>query len=357
VKLIQDFVAAIDIVPLLPARYLWFQEIFPLASGRALIWVSTHGNGSSPCLIEVGIDGNRYRKLPDCILGRFEAIRKDRRSADYWFLRPFQLGERLGVLLGDEVIYLFDAIDSEPVEIGIANPFAPGKLTWSKEVDEPFCPIKCGSTRTNLLPVLFRDPNENFDYAGFMSLLDIDLEARSARWTLASPEGHPVPIRFKSETATIDCQGNVGSFLHDLCWTGSELLIYSIGARSRPDRFGLGMTYSVLLQSDGLGKNVRLLNEADESCYGRVLHDQNLVLMEPLFKSGKRRGRQTLYDIEAKIERPLGLPRGFSKFWLRNVRDGRYWAIGDVSRVGVDDSAINKDIKPRILVCHGASAA
>jgi hypothetical protein len=354
-KLVQEFVASIDLKPLAAAKYIWFQEIFPLASGRAVIWVSTSGTDSSPWLIEVSRDGNIYRKLPDSIVKRFEAMTRRRQSEEDWFILPFQLGERLGVLLADRVIYLFDTIESDPVKIVIENPFALGKSIGSRGVAEPFSPTRCGSTRTHLLPVMFKDPGEWDDYTGFMSLLDIDVEARSARWTLATPKGHPKPIKFRKEVATID--HHVGSFLHDLCWTGSELLVYSIGARSQPARFGMGMTYSVLLQCDKFGRKVRLLNEADEGCYGRMLHDSNRVLLEPLFKSGKRKGRQTLYDIKARIESPLTMPRGFSKFWLRNARDGLYWAIGDVSWVGVDDSAIDKVKNPRILVCRGVPGA
>jgi len=355
-KLVRDFVVSLDLKELEVYKRVFIPRLFPIGEGRAILWCVAFADTVDYWFIEVSREKVSARQVPAEIVAQFDTMHARHEQVGDWFIRPFRLGDRIGILLADKLVYLFEGIHADPVAIPILNPFeqAPpyrgGKLM-------PFSPAACGSTRDHRLPVIFKAPDASFDYTGCMSLLDIDVAGRTARWSARTADGHPVAVKYRAETVNIHAPEDRSSFLHDLCWTGTGMLVYSIGAHSRPGRRGLGMTYSVLLGCDSEGKQVRLLHEVDESCFGNVLSNPNQIVLEPLFRNGKRKGRQTLYDSATGVESPILFPHGFTKFKLVDASADQVWALGHAlwspGTPGVSDSG-----KPvRVLVCRAEGPA
>ena len=203
------------------------------------------------------------------------------------------------------------------------------------------------------MPVIFRHPDESYEYACFLSLLEIDVATRQARWLLKSVQGHPVPVIFRPRHEFNRTPSNIGTYLERVAWTGSEYLTYSIGSNERPTYHGMGMDYAVLLRCNRDCEDVTLIKEEGESVYGHILSSMDKVLLTPMFKS-VRKGKQSFYDLKQKIPLAIELPRAYASYRIFDGdADGLLWSVNDVELLANGWHALKRE-KPAYVAAFSS---
>jgi hypothetical protein len=327
------------------------RRLHAFANGRAVVLVGAFVRSIGRIqhwFVQVTKAGVTAALVPDQVTARFDDLKKQQQGSDRWSERSFSLGERVGLLLSDKWIYLFEDIHHEPLSIQIENPFAMAPSYRSSHVPISFDPVVCGVSTNNRVPVIFRHPDESYEYACFLSLLEIDIPARQARWLSKSAEGHPTPLIFRPRPGVNQSPSNVGTYLDHVAWTGSEYLAYSIGSNERPTYHGMGMDYAVLLRCTMDCEDVALIMEEGESVYGHILSSMDKVLLTPMFKS-VRKDKQSLHDLEHNLSIAIELPRGYAGFRIFDGGpDGLLWSVNDVEWLKTDWHAL-KNGKPTYI--------
>ena len=332
------------------------RSLHAFADGRAVLLVGAFDwslQRIQHWFVQVTQAGVTACLVPDPVTARFDDLKQQQQGAARWSVRSFQLGARLGLLLSDKWIYLFDDIHQEPLSLRIENPFAMAPSYRSSHVPISFDPVICGVSSGNTVPVIFRHPDESRDYACFLSLLEIDIEAGQARWLSKSAAGQPIPLVFRPRPVVNQSPSNIGTYLEHVAWTGSECLAYSIGSNERPLYHGMGTDYSVLLRCNGVGEDVSLIREEGESVYGRILSSMDKVLLTPMFKS-VRKGKQSFYDLKQQTSVPIELPRGYAAYRIFDgAADGLLWSVSDVERLEGGEHALKSE-KPAHVVAFSS---
>ena len=93
--------------------------------------------------VQVTKAGVTASPLPDQVTARFDDLKKQQQGSDRWSEQSFLIDDRVGLLLSDKWIYLFDDIHQEPVSIQIENPFAMAPSYRSSHVPISFDPVVC----------------------------------------------------------------------------------------------------------------------------------------------------------------------------------------------------------------------
>jgi hypothetical protein len=234
----------------------------------------------------------------------------------------FKCGERVGLLARDKKIYLFDDIAGEPMVIDIANDVPQVTPMFNAQYKVSYTVVACGNSATTAIPVIFGHPDDRGDYPGFMALLDIDIDGRTASWRVHDGK-LPQPVIISHKRHGADERGLRGSIIHDAAWTGEKLLIFTIGATSL--YFRGGMSYSILLETDVNAGSPRQLYDCDENVFGMFCASLDKVILTPLYQSGTRKGKQSLYDMQKSAEESINLPRGHAKFTVLDVGEQFAW--------------------------------
>lgn len=301
---------------------VWLSDFLAFPDGRAVALLKGGEEGS--WLLEMGgARGPVTRSLPAEITREFSQYVRgndDERTMAKDALRAFRCGELVGLLSRDKKIYLFDDIAAAPLAIELEE-FPQVAPFYNDAKRMSYTIVACGSSATNLVPVMLRHPDDS-TYCGHLAFLDIDIQEKKASWS-ADEQGMPMPVKFREHPYSLDERGNKGSLIHDLAWTGERLLVFSIGARD--GYFRCGMTYSVLLDTDEHAGTPREIFEWDENVFGKICADLDRLIVTPLYKNGKRKGKQTLFDIASKTEETLELPRGHAKFTLLDMSGQTGW--------------------------------
>jgi len=320
-KLIPQFKHVLLWDRLLPIRGSspQIRRLHAFADGRAVMLVGDFIESQERVqhwFVEITEAGVTAALVPDKVEARLKELQVQQAGADrwedvdHWQPRSFSVDGRMGLLLSDKWIYVFEGIRQEPLSIQIENPFAKVPSDY-RSGDVYFDPIVCGVSSNNSVPVILRHPDQDYDYACFLSLLEIDVAGRRARWLSRTADGHPIPLIFRPETQVSETPSTVGAFLDHVAWTGGEYLAYSIGSTPRPTYHGMGMNYSVLLRCKLACEEVALIHEEGDSVYGHILSSMDKVVLSPMSRR-IRNGRQSLYDL--KHDKPLAieLPRGYA---------------------------------------------
>jgi len=96
------------------------------------------------------------------------------------------------------------------------------------------------------------------------------------------------------------------------------------------------MDFSSLLRVDETAQRVDLVLDVDESSFGYICASLDKVLITPLYKSGRRKGKQSFFDLENGTEVSVKLPRGMSKYKIVESFDQYYW-LRDNDRFSQED--------------------
>lgn len=306
----------------------WLIAFLPFAEGRGVAAFRNAEDGF--WLLEVGTPrGVVMRTIAPEIVNELKHYVRgddDQRPGFPSTFLVFKFGERVGLLARDKKIYLFDDIAAEPVVIDIAMELPQVALPYGANYRMSYYAASCGNSATTAIPVIFVHPNDRSDYPGYMALLEIDIDGRTASWH--THDGNlPQPVIFGEHRHVSDERGLEGSIIHDAAWTGDKLLIFSIGAR--PQYFRARMSYSILLDTDVNAKSPHEIYECDESVFGKICASLDKVILTPLYKTGPRKGKQSLFDMKKKAEEAINIPRRHTKCTVLDIGDYYAWMTPD----------------------------
>ncbi len=307
--------------------HAWVQRIHLLSDGSAVVHLTSEERYDFKEHLAVLRDGKcRIIHEPAALTRARKECEEDPARVQNAHARSFQMGDRVGLLLSDRWLWLFDPLKGdEAVEMAIDSPlptWAPA--SWPDNV-ATYKPVRCGPTTGHRVPVVLRHPAATHDYTAHLSLLDVDVEGRRARWSLLDGEGRPVSVGFRPNPNFRGVEGHEGTYLGDLAWLGDRLRAFTIGNDTHIGR--LGMRYAAVLETDPRGEKPVLLHELDEGCHGGFVDGVD-VLLAPLSKSGPRKGKAALLALPDCTEQELAAPRGYAGFQPFAARDGKIWFAG-----------------------------
>lgn len=321
-------------VPLHPLDTLFgharaaLRGVHPLSDGSAVLHLTTRNSelkDRRTWLLVADEHGLRPLPIPAELDARITACREDPATerASYGAPLSFQLGDRIGLLVADRWAWMFDPLGgSDPVEVAI-EPLA---LANGVIAAKCYLPQRCGRGRDGRIPVIFRHPDAWPDYVCYLSTLEIDLDAGHGRWTLRSPTGEPIVVRYRVDPEDFNgVPEYAGTTLGDALWLGDRFRLFTMGNRSHHGR--MGMRYVSVIECDADGSNPRVVREIDESAHGLFAADGRHLLLLPFTKKGPRKGKPSLVDLDTGTETPL-VVRGLASYMPQAFADGRAWLAG-----------------------------
>lgn len=314
-------------------------HILPFKDGRAIVfgWGSNSGQTvpfpHGYWLAELTRDGATTRVLPEALTHGGEGLLVPPQSGV--FLQSFLLGERFGILLTPEALLLFDGIHAEPQRIAISGHFSGlGELAHSSHAaDSHYEVVHCGFGDDRRIPVVLAAPTSR-GAGRHLALLEIDAEAKSARWLHTQSDGSPRSLAgadyagFDAKlgaTATLSQidQQSAAPLVYDCAWTGQDYLVYAAGYSKNYNRFG--MPLSVLTRNSvDLGVLAPVFH-AGEPSHGDIAASLDRLIVSPLHKSGPRKGKQTVVTLADGQEHPVTPPRGYAGHQVLACNAGHYW--------------------------------
>lgn len=328
----------------------YLKGIHPLADGSAVIHLSTYIDGEfSTSLVKVGNGSRELLPVPDAVGERVRECRRDEatRSASYGAPISFQVGERVGVLVADRWAWIVDpGGDNAPIEMALE----PLPLATCTLGQRSFIPVRAGVSLDQQVPVILRHPEARDDYPAFFATLKFDPQARAARWNASALTAGPATVPYRVDPEDFNGVPEYsGTTLGDVAGLRDRLRVFTMGNRTHYGR--MGMPYAAALETDTDGANPRLLREIDESSHGLFAPDGRHMLLLPFFKSGARKGKPSLIDLEAGTETPLAV-RGLASYRPLAYRDGAIWFAGQGSWADWDSLVLDAGKPGEVVVCR-----
>ncbi|MBV8620839.1 MAG: hypothetical protein JOY84_18385 [Curvibacter sp.] len=304
----------------------WVKRVHPLSDGSAVLHLTSLERYDMREHLVVLRDGHcQVINEPPSLTQARLVCAEDPAREDQGLVQSFQIGDRIGLLLSDRWLWLFDPLqDDTPIEIAIDTPlpiWAPE--SWPDSVAAHRV-ARCGTTCDHRVPVVLGHPAATHDYTAHWALLDVDVESRRACWTQLGKQGQTQTIRYGLNSNFEGVEGHEGTYLCDLSWMGDRLRAFSIGNRTHIGR--MGMAYAAALEADAQGQGPVLVHPLDEGCHGAFI-DSGHVLLTPASKSGARKGKPALLDLASGTEIELTL-RGHAGFRPFAARAGKVWLVG-----------------------------
>ena len=304
----------------------WVKRVHLLSDGSAVVHLTSCERYDFQDHLAVLFDGKcRIIHEPASLTRARKECEEDPAREANMLCQSFRLGDRIGLLLSDRWLWLFDPLnDDEAVEIAIDSPlptWAPA--SWPDNV-AAYDVVRCGVTADHRVPVVLGHPAATHDYTAHLSLLDIDAQKRRAFWSLLDGKGRPVSVRYRPNPNFKGVEGHEGTYLCDLAWLGDRFRVFTIGNQTHVGR--QGMSYAAVLETGQRGEKPVLLHELDGGCYGGFDDDFD-VLLAPQSKSGRRKGKAALLTLPVAAEEELA-PRGYSGFKPFAARAGKIWFAG-----------------------------
>jgi hypothetical protein len=307
--------------------HAWVQRVHPLRGAGALVHLTSHAeDGDLREHLVVLRDGEcRAIHEPASLTRRRAACAEDPARKAHTLVQSFQLGDGVGLLLSDGWLWFLDPDkDEAPHEISLDAPlptWAPAR--WPDDA-RAYAPVRCGLATDRRVPVVLRHPAAMQDYAAHVALLDVDLEARRARWSMLDDRGHPVAVRHRPNPNYEGQEGHEGAGLCDAAWLGDRLRVFSIGNEPMIGR--LGIRDAAVVETGPRGEEPAVLHAVGDGCFGAFVHGFDALLV-PQFKTGPRKGACASLRLRDGAEVPLSL-RGHADFRPFAARDGRVWLVG-----------------------------
>jgi hypothetical protein len=328
----------------------YLKGIHPLADGTAVIHLSTYSHAQfSTSLLRVGNGSRQVLPVPEAVSERVRQCREDEatRLASYGAPISFRVGERVGLLVTDRWAWLFDPSgDVEPIEIAI------DPLPWASGItgQRSYIPVRAGVSNEARVPIILRHPDARDDYPAFLATIEFDLPARTARWNATARAQGPATVPYRVDPDDFNgLPEYAGTTLGDAAWLGDRLRVFTMGNRTHYGR--MGMPYASALETDIDGANPRCLRDIGESSHGLFSPDGRHLLLLPFFKSGPRKGKPSLLDLDAGTELPLSV-RGLAAYRPLAYRDGCMWFAGRGSWSDWDSLVLDEGKPGELVACR-----
>ncbi len=343
IKLTEQYSVELGMQDLL-SRSSTMTRFMPFRNGRAVVFgwggnEGVYGEGSQLYwLAEITRDGVSRKVLPFEITAHFNDIisRPTTGGGSQYagqYIRAFKLGEKFGLLLASNIVYLFSDIDAQPQEIEIANNFSAhsAKKHESFKEHDHFTPEYCGNASGRFVPVIFSSPQDNKGNGRHVSLLEIDEAQGTAQWLHTRPDGSPRTTQLADYEPY--CGAGLGSalsfgsppVLYDCAWVDNHWLIYAAGFSHVYQRYG--MSPSVLTRNSADLALLGTVYDPGDAVFGRIASSLDRLLIHPLSKNGVRKGKASVYTFGDKTEHEVKLPKGCANFVIEEHDDGCYWLI------------------------------
>jgi hypothetical protein len=303
----------------------------PNQTAIAFGWASTAGDPLAPnrhWYCEFGPDGATPHWLPDSLgshhaelVGWTASTSSCNKS-----IQAFRCGDAVGLLLGLHELQLLDPQSGSLRPITIEG-FAP---------DAPWVPLRVGHGDAQQFPVILAGPLGGYFDGHQLALLTVDSSAGTARWDLTDGQPSRLP-----DTDYVPLLADRSS------WTP---LIYSAARRGQDWLFYVGPTHTshqrgMAPSALGLhGSDLRLqrvIHQAGEASFGDISSCGEWLILSPYAKSGPRKGRQTLVNLnDGRVLEPAP-PRGHAGWQVIDHQDGCWWLLPMGLRYGAN----------RVLAC------
>lgn len=179
------------LAPWLGREQAWVNRIHVLSDGSAVAHLgSTADDGFRDHLVVMRDGQLRVIHEPASLTLARERCKADPHREKGIFPQSFRLQDRVGLLLSDRWAWLFDPLrGDEAVELSIEAPLPTWAHARHENLQGACRPQRCGETVDHRVPVSLQHPDADFDYTGYLSLLDVDVQAARARWSLLDAEG------------------------------------------------------------------------------------------------------------------------------------------------------------------------
>lgn len=356
-KLKHEFTVELELEQLFP-KVGCPTKLIPFSNARAILF----GWGSPPKIDLFGeqywfaeINNGRVAKLnlPMALTDRLNESASRRAcgvTGSYMKIQAFKLGERVGLLLGTEFVYLFDSIHEEPKIIEIDNPFSTQEERNSPPYkrDKHYFPTHCGNALGNLVPVVLHSPSDSGGEGRHACLLEIDPEQGQAQWLYKQADGHPYatllneyqPYATSITAGGLSLSGTSHGYnpplLADCAFIDGSWHLYAAGFNLRYVRNGIS---PAVLTRNAIDLSMHeALFVATEASLARICASLDRLIVTPYHKSGPHKGKQTIYLYQDKEEHDLSLPRGHTKKFVEEYYAGYYWLLPN--QLGYGNNAV-----------------
>ena len=338
-KLKIDFEVTLPAVSDAFSQSIGTTHLLPFEGGRAVVfgWGTNpglpHAGPSGYWLAELTRDGATTRVLPEAMTHNVERLVAQQNPEAY--LQAFQLGARFGILLAPEALLLFDHLQAEPARIAIEGHFSGlGELAHSSHAsDSHYEVVHCGPGTGNCVPVVLASPTSR-GAGRSLALLEIDPDAKTARWRHTLPEGGPRTLQGDDYSAFDRNAGSTASLaqidsraaipiVNDCAWLGQEYLVYTAGFNKNYNRFGAPL--SVLTRNHVNLSVMEPVFQAADASLARIGASLDRLVLSPLNKTGPRKGKQTLVTLADRQEHAITPPRGYTGHQVLACDAGYYW--------------------------------
>lgn len=323
IKLIQDYQVTVNVPDFF--QNCGIKKIIPFKNGRAVIFgwgtheLGTPGYGSvNYWAAEVRPEGVSYRVLPFVV--------SDKSSSSFALMTPaFKLGEKFGVLLDAGHVLIFSGVNDDPVEITIENN--------SEIIDGALTPTYCGHGDGNLVPTIFAG-SINDRFGRHVCLLEINQAAMTAKW-LSRPQEAVTSQYIPFDTVSVFGSGggcridgeDESPLFYDCAWVDNCWHLFAPAYSTLYPRHGVPL--GVLTKNhDDLAVSELVFKQKDQSL-GRICASLDRMIVSPFGKMFSHKGKQTIFMLQDRVELPLTLPRGYSKYCVQEFYDGHYWLTPD----------------------------
>ncbi|HEY8878448.1 MAG TPA: hypothetical protein VIN03_12845 [Roseateles sp.] len=320
------------LAPLLGRAHAWVNRIHVLSDGSAVAHLSSIDDDEFRDHLVVMRDGRlRVIHEPASLTLARERCEADPDRRKGMFAQSFRVQDRVGLLLSDRWAWLFDPLHGdEAVELAIEAPLPTWAHARHENLRGAYRPQRCGETVDHRVPVSLQHPDTSHDYTGYLSLLDVDVKAARARWSLLDAQGRPVTVPYEPNPNYEGMEGYGGAQIGGLAWLGDRLRVFNTGNSTHLGRMGHGTSCAVL-ETGPDGQAPVALRVLDESCHGCFVNGGDDVLLEPRFKTGPRKGKPSLLALSAGTEEALAPPRGYAGFLPYAMAAGTIWFVGGSS--------------------------
>lgn len=304
----------------------YLKGIHPLADGSAVVHLSTYTEGEfETSLIHVGDGFRRPLPVPDAIRACVSRCRKDEvtEAASYGAPISFRVRERVGLLIADRWAWIFAPDGNTPP---VAIEIAPLPLAACITAKRSYIPVHSGVSHDGSIPIILRHPDARPDYPAYLAMLEFDLDAGTAQWNARALSDAPATVPYRVDPEGLNgVPEYAGSSLGDAVQLGDRLRVFTMGNNTHYGR--MGMQHPSALETSIDGSSPRCLREINESSHGLFSPDGRHMLLLPFFKSGPRKGKPSLVDLDSGEETALHV-RGLAAYRPLAYRDGWIWFAG-----------------------------
>lgn len=280
-------------------------------------WASTNGSPLQPLrywIWQFGPEGASHQWLPEGLSQHYaERVGwSGGTSSCNQYMHAFRSGQSLGLLLGLHEVQLLDPDTGSLSVIPIEG----------LPADAPWVPLHLGQGLGAQVPVIMMGPNYDYFEGCYLALLHVDPKAGQARWQ-GLTNGQPSMLD-KTDYAPL-MAGPWTPRIYSMASHGDDWWCYVGPKHTVHHRNGMPPSALGLHGPDFRLKQV--VHQASEDSFGRLTRCGDWLILNPYRKSGPRKGRQTLVNLQdGRVLEPAP-PRGHAGWQVVDHFADCWWLL------------------------------